>query len=70
MEIIQRKHQMNYYTSRLLERYFPGMKLGVFDIETTGLNPSETEVVLFPNNIHISCIRVILKFVKPLQRKG
>ena len=46
MEIIQRKHQMNYYTSRLLERYFPGMKLGVFDIETTGLNPSETEVVL------------------------
>ena len=46
MEIIQRKHQMNYYTSRLLERYFPGMKLGVFDIETTGLNPAETEVVL------------------------
>lgn len=46
MEIIQRKHQMNYYTSRLLDRYFPGMKLGVFDIETTGLNPAETEVVL------------------------
>ena len=46
MEIIQRKHQMNHYTSRLLERYFPGMKLGVFDIETTGLNPAETEVVL------------------------
>ena len=46
MKIIQRKHQLNYYTSRLLQRYFPGMKLGVFDIETTGLNPAETEVVL------------------------
>lgn len=46
MEIIQKKHQMNYYTSRLLQRYFPGMKLGVFDIETTGLNPAETELVL------------------------
>ena len=46
MEIIQRKHQMNYYTSRLLQRYFPGMRLGVFDIETTGLNPAETETVL------------------------
>ena len=46
MEIIQRKHHINYYTSRLFERYFPGMKLGVFDIETTGLNPTETETVL------------------------
>ena len=46
MEIIQRKHQLNYYTSRLLERYFGGMKVGVFDIETLGLNPAQTEVIL------------------------
>lgn len=46
MEIIQRKHQMKYYTSRLLDRYFGGMKIGVFDIETLGLNPALTEVVL------------------------
>lgn len=46
MEIIQRNHQMNYYTSRLLDRYFGGMKVGVFDIETMGLNPSHAEVIL------------------------
>lgn len=46
MEIIQKKHQLNYYTSRLLDRYFPGMKVGVFDIETMGLNPAEAEVIL------------------------
>ncbi len=46
MEIIQRKHQMNCYTSRLFDRYFGGMKVGVFDIETLGLNPALTEVVL------------------------
>jgi uncharacterized protein YprB with RNaseH-like and TPR domain len=46
MEIIKKKHQMNYYTSRLMNRYFEGMKVGVFDIETMGLNPALTEVIL------------------------
>ena len=46
MEIIQKTHKMNFYTSRLLDRYFEGMKIGVFDIETLGLNPSQVEVIL------------------------
>ena len=46
MEIIKKYHQLDYYTSRLLDRYFGGMKIGVFDIETLGLNPALTEVVL------------------------
>jgi len=46
MEIIQKKHKIDYYTSRLFDRYFGGMKVGVFDIETMGLNPAQTEVIL------------------------
>lgn len=46
MEIIRSQHHLDCYTSRLLERYFGGMTMGVFDIETMGLNPSLGEVVL------------------------
>ena len=49
MEIIKKYHQLDYYTSRLLDRYFGGMKIGVFDIETLGLNPALTEVPLQPS---------------------
>lgn len=46
MEKIIYKHEMTPYSSRLLDRYFGGMKLGVFDIETLGLNPAQSEMVL------------------------
>jgi len=46
METIQKTHQMDYYSSRLMDRYFGGRKLGVFDIETMGLNPAQSEVIL------------------------
>ena len=46
MEIIRSEHQLDYYTSRLLDRYFGGLSMGVFDIETMGLNPSQAEVIL------------------------
>lgn len=46
MEIIKKEHHLKYYNSRLFDRYFGGLRLGVFDIETMGLNPANVEVVL------------------------
>jgi len=39
-------HQLEYFSSALFENYFSGMRLGVFDIETLGLNASQCQVVL------------------------
>ena len=36
----------NIYTSNTLDFYFKGMKIGVLDIETTGLNPSRNKFIL------------------------
>ncbi len=36
----------NIYTSNLLRFYFEGKKIGVLDIETTGLNPSWSKFIL------------------------
>ncbi len=46
MKTIVYNHQLEYFTSRLFESYFGGMRLGVFDIETLGLNAARNEVVL------------------------
>ena len=46
MEIIQYQHEIPHFTSKLLERYFPDMKMGIFDIETLGLNPSTSKIIL------------------------
>ncbi|MEI3518347.1 MAG: hypothetical protein V8R14_02535 [Clostridia bacterium] len=34
------KYEGPLYTSSLLDFYFSGMRIGVLDIETTGLNPA------------------------------
>lgn len=36
----------NIYTSNLLDFYFKGLKIGILDIETTGLNPSRNKFIL------------------------
>lgn len=46
MKTIRYNHNIEYYTSKLFDTYFGGMRLGVFDIETLGLNPVSNEVVL------------------------
>lgn len=46
MEIITYHHQTDFFSSRLTDRYFGGMRMGVFDIETMGLNPAVSEVIL------------------------
>ena len=46
MKTIKYNHKLEYFTSRIFENYFGGMRLAVFDIETLGLNPSSNEVVL------------------------
>ena len=46
MECIIRQHQLPCYSSRLTDRYFGGLRMGVFDIETMGLNPASAEVIL------------------------
>ncbi len=46
MECIIREHQLPCFSSRLTDRYFGGLRMGVFDIETMGLNPASAEVIL------------------------
>ena len=46
MDIIKYEHQSNVYTSKLFDKYYKDLKIGVFDIETMGLNPSYSEVIL------------------------
>lgn len=46
MDIITRKHTIPFFSSRLTDRYFGGLRLCVFDIETLGLNPSASEMIL------------------------
>ena len=46
MKLYEYRHQTSYFSSRILEQYFAGMRLGIFDIETMGLSPDRTECVL------------------------
>lgn len=46
MEYITDTIQYPLYTSRAFRLYFENMKLGVLDIETTGLNPQRSQFVL------------------------
>ncbi len=40
------KYEGPLYTSSLLDFYFSGMRIGVLDIETTGLNPARNKFIL------------------------
>ena len=46
MKVISETYQANQFDSGLLSRYLGGMSLGVFDIETLGLNPSYCPLIL------------------------
>ncbi len=46
MKIYGSRHNVDVFSSRILNQYFKGMRIGVFDIETLGLNPSKVEVIL------------------------
>ena len=40
MKVYEYRHRAPYFTSRILDGYFAGMRLGIFDIETMGLSPA------------------------------
>lgn len=46
MEIITYNHQLPFFASRQTDRYFGGLRMGVFDIETTGLSPTTSQMIL------------------------
>lgn len=46
MKIIERQHHIPYFSSNITDRYLSGLRLGVFDIETLGLNPQFAPVIL------------------------
>lgn len=46
MRIIQEKIEGPVYRSRILEEYFPSGNMAIADIETTGLSPRSSQVIL------------------------
>ena len=46
MKIYEYQHKTDFFSSKILDRYFEGMRLGIFDIETLGLSPERAECVL------------------------
>lgn len=46
MKIIKNTHKIEAFSSKILSEYFGNMRIGVFDIETLGLNPSRCPMVL------------------------
>ncbi len=46
MKTIIKTHEVQCFNSRLMEQYFHGMRIGVFDIETMGLNPERSPLIL------------------------
>lgn len=46
MKVYEYRHRTPYFTSRILDGYFAGMRLGIFDIETMGLSPDRAACVL------------------------
>lgn len=46
MKTIIKSHQVPLFKSKLMEQYFSGMRIGVFDIETMGLRPDNAPLIL------------------------
>lgn len=46
MDIIKYEHNTKVFSSKLMDKYFKDLKIGVFDIETMGLKPAYAEVIL------------------------
>ena len=46
MQIIERTHKLEYFGSRILDKYLGGLRMAVLDIETLGLYPKHEPVIL------------------------
>lgn len=46
MKIIKNTHKLEHFSSKIINQYFEDMRMGVFDIETMGLNPSRCPIIL------------------------
>lgn len=46
MKTIRKSHEVPHFYSALMSQYFSNMRMGVFDIETTGLSPDFSQVIL------------------------
>ncbi|MCI8610254.1 MAG: ribonuclease H-like domain-containing protein [Firmicutes bacterium] len=46
MKTLRYTHNLPIFSSNMVDRYFKGLRLGIFDIETLGLNPAASEVIL------------------------
>ncbi len=46
MQVYEYVHEIEYFESRILDKYVGGMRLGVFDIETLGLSPKFAPMIL------------------------
>lgn len=46
MKVITKKHKIPYYTSKQFSYYYDDMKIGIFDIETLGLNSTLCPMIL------------------------
>ena len=46
MKKICTTHTLSLYSSKQLEEYLGGMRIGIFDIETLGLNPTTSPMIL------------------------
>ena len=46
MKIVTNEYKLNTGIPKILDAYFKGMRVGVFDIETLGLDPNSTEMIL------------------------
>ena len=46
MKTVRTVHKVEIFKSKLMEQYFSNMRMGVFDIETLGLSPEKSPLVL------------------------
>lgn len=46
MKTVQREHEVATFKSKLMDQYFQGLRMGVFDIETMGLSAENFPMVL------------------------
>ena len=46
MKTITKTHEVPCFKSNLMEQYFHNMRIGVFDIETMGLSPEHSPLIL------------------------
>lgn len=46
LHLIEQQYEEQFYQSNIFNRYFKDLKIGVLDIETTGLNPDKSKLII------------------------